>query len=148
MVLQTGSVLSFALLLLRAYLCNHWAMQVWLLYLPSFVVGDENHRDKRQFISVLQCEVSPRTTILLFNAYKGSLDKKVDTDVYVKVVSPTLSAWISCILEFLIIQRPEIVCEGIKLGVVSLTQHFHVPYCLFCWSLSTGKSDLDQILAM
>lgn len=70
-------------------------MQVCQFYLPSFVVSEENHRDKRQFISPLQCEVSPRITILLSTDYKGSLDKQVDIDVYIQVVSPTLSAWIS-----------------------------------------------------
>lgn len=101
MVLQTGSGLGFALLLCKAYLCNHWAMQLLQLYLSSFVVGGENHRDKRQFISLLQCEVSPRIAISLFTHYKGSLDKQVDTDVYIQVGSPTLSAWISCVLEVL-----------------------------------------------
>lgn len=86
MVLQTGSVLGFALLLCKAYLCNHWAVQLLQLYLPSFVVGEENYRGKRQFISLLQCEVSPRITILLFTDYKGSLDKQVDTDVSIEVV--------------------------------------------------------------
>lgn len=86
MVLQTGSVLGFALLLCKAYLCNHWAMQLLQLYLSSFVVGEENCRGKRQFISLLECEVSPRITILLFTDYKGSLDKQVDTDVSIEVV--------------------------------------------------------------
>lgn len=86
MVLQTGSVLGFALLLCKAYLCNHWAVQLLQLYLSSFVVGEENYQGKRQFISLLQCEVSPRITILLFTNYKGSLDKQVDTDVSIEVV--------------------------------------------------------------
>lgn len=30
--------------------------------------------------------------------------------------------------------------ERIKLCVVSLTQCFHVPLCMFCWSLITGES--------
>lgn len=63
-VLQTTSVLSFALLLFKAYLCNHCTMQLLQLCLSSFVVGEENHRGKRQFISLLQCEVSPKTTIV------------------------------------------------------------------------------------
>lgn len=49
--------------------------------------------------SLLQCVVSHGITILLFTDYKGSLDKQVDTDVYIKVVSPTLSAWISRALD-------------------------------------------------
>lgn len=76
-------------------------MQLLHLYLSSFVVSEENHRDKRQFISLLQCVVSPRITGLLSTDYKGSLDKQVDTDAYIKVVSPTLRTWISCVLEAL-----------------------------------------------
>lgn len=76
-------------------------MQLLQLYLSSFVVSEENHRYKRQFISLLQCMVSPRITELLSTDYKGSLDKQVDTDVYIKVVSPTLRTWISCVLEAL-----------------------------------------------
>lgn len=72
-------------------------MPLLYFYFFSFVVSEENHRDKRKFISLLQCVLSPRITILLFTDCKGRLDKQVDTDVYIDIVS----AWFSCVLEVL-----------------------------------------------
>lgn len=89
-------------------------------------------------VRYLQTTIVCGIIILLFTGYKRSLDKQVGTDFYIKVVSPTLSAWISCILEILT-GTWNCLC-GIKLDVVSLTQHFHIAVCLFCWSLTTGES--------
>lgn len=101
MMLQTGSLVS-ALLLCTAHLSKHWAMHPLQLYLASFITSEENHTDKRQLIFLLQYEVSPRTTVLLFTIFKGNLDKQVDTGVYIKISGPTLSAWSHSCCGFLV----------------------------------------------